>query len=244
MVDSLIDLKQYAIAGASIAICIAVVLITLFLKGTAKHQAKKEAKCKKKEKQKEVKLNQKSDEKKPNLAEEKVQQIEKVNLPQEKVQQVEVVNLPEEKVQQVEMVNLPEEKVQQVEIVNLPEEKVQQVEALKQVESETEEMKEISPMILYFYKVHSMKKEDNKKIILENSITIGRTVGYEQWAITDDGTVSGKHCKIYQRNNELYMIDLNSTNGTYVNDKRVRGEIKLANHDKIRIGQSEYRIKF
>ena len=55
-------------------------------------------------------------------------------------------------------------------------------------------------------------------------------------------TVSGNHCKIYQRNQELYILDLNSTNGTYINGQRVRGEMKLSNHDKIRIGQSEYRL--
>ena len=111
-----------------------------------------------------------------------------------------------------------------------------------QIVSETSYAEESVPVILNFYKVSATQKDENKRFVLDGYLTIGRNTGYHHWTIEGDMTVSGNHCKIYQRNQELYILDLNSTNGTYINGQRVRGEMKLSNHDKIRIGQSEYRL--
>ena len=93
-----------------------------------------------------------------------------------------------------------------------------------QIVSETSYAEESVPVILNFYKVSATQKDENKRFVLDGYLTIGRNTGYHHWTI------------------ELYILDLNSTNGTYINGQRVRGEMKLSNHDKIRIGQSEYRL--
>ncbi|WP_053985720.1 FHA domain-containing protein [Niameybacter massiliensis] len=94
-----------------------------------------------------------------------------------------------------------------------------------------------------FYKMQTSQLFENYSFRLEDSLTIGRNPGYHHWTIVDDLTVSGNHCKIYQKDGQVYILDLNSTNGTYVNDQRVRGQMKLENHDKIGIGQGSYRIR-
>src|SRR5437764_781399 len=40
-------------------------------------------------------------------------------------------------------------------------------------------------------------------------------------------TVSGRHAKIVEENERLILTDLKSTNGTFVNGKRIEGSIEL-----------------
>ncbi len=348
MMDTSIDLMQYAAVGGVIGILISLIPVAIYLAGAAKRDAKREAKRERKLKKKEAKKAKKMGEKvvseenqepqelrkvhrevppvkqeevqepsQPQVstqqAEERLQPVEKaLNQEQESKQQaekvsqsqvreqlVEEVRWPQEKPQQgasqlqvneplMEEINPPLEKIPQVEVQNQEQEKVQvenlqpaevasslkeephlekiisklkqksqELEAEKhkqfaedrlvqqqntQIASATSYAEESVPVILNFYKVSATQKDENKRFVLDGYLTIGRNTGYHHWTIDGDMTVSGNHCKIYQRNQELYILDLNSTNGTYVNGQRVRGEMKLSNHDKIRIGQSEYRL--
>ena len=49
------------------------------------------------------------------------------------------------------------------------------------------------------------------------------------------GGVSREHCEIVLRDGELRLVDL-SRYGTFVNEKRVDGEIALARGDVVRVG--------
>ena len=348
MMDTSIDLMQYAAVGGIIGILISLIPVAIYLAGAAKRDAKREAKRERKLKKKEAKKAKKMGEKvvseenqepqelrkvhrevppvkqeevqepsqpqvstqqaeerlQPvektlNQGQESKQQAEKVSQPQVREQLVEEVRGQQEKPQQVasqlqvneplvEEIKPPLEKIPQVEVQNQEQQKVQvenlqpaevassfkeephlekiisqlkqksqELEAEKhkqfaedklveqqntQITSATSYSEESVPVILNFYKVSTTQKDENKRFVLDGYLTIGRNTGYHHWTIEGDMTVSGNHCKIYQRNQELYILDLNSTNGTYVNGQRVRGEMKLSNHDKIRIGQSEYRL--
>lgn len=79
-------------------------------------------------------------------------------------------------------------------------------------------------------------------ITLEASLNIGRVKEKNDWAIENDHTVSSKHCKIYIADEKIYLIDLNSTNGTYVNQLRITHPVALKDNDLIRMGSGEYRI--
>jgi len=57
--------------------------------------------------------------------------------------------------------------------------------------------------------------------------------------IVNDRTVSSNHLKIYFRNNEYYIEDLGSTNGTFVNGQKIKGEKKLNHNDTIQIGKTK-----
>ncbi|MEG1296834.1 FHA domain-containing protein, partial [Niameybacter sp.] len=122
--------------------------------------------------------------------------------------------------------------------------KIPKFESAKEVEARLEsEALDSQAFMISFYKMHTTNTDENKKFTLENALTIGRNPGYHHWTLLDDPTVSGNHCKIYQREGQIYILDLNSTNGTYINGQRVRGQIKLENHDKLEVGQSAYRIR-
>src|SRR6266568_1870008 len=57
----------------------------------------------------------------------------------------------------------------------------------------------------------------------------------------DNLAVSGEHAVLQMIGNEVYLEDLNSTNGTYVNGKAVKKQL-LQNSDTVEIGK--YKIKY
>ena len=54
-----------------------------------------------------------------------------------------------------------------------------------------------------------------------------------------DNEISRQHAEIRSEQNEYKIVDLNSSNGTYVNGRRVT-EAKLSSGDRIQVGQSVF----
>ena len=69
-----------------------------------------------------------------------------------------------------------------------------------------------------------------------NGITIGRDATC--YIVVDDGKVSGKHVKLSYTPNGWSVMDLGSTNGTYVNNQRISGQVQLQNGDTVKIGDT------
>jgi pSer/pThr/pTyr-binding forkhead associated (FHA) protein len=69
--------------------------------------------------------------------------------------------------------------------------------------------------------------------------TIGRATRAD--FIVDRPLVSRVHCRIEAGNDELEVIDLSSTNGTFVNGKRIK-RAALAVGDRLRVGRVELRV--
>jgi hypothetical protein len=59
----------------------------------------------------------------------------------------------------------------------------------------------------------------------------------------DDRYASGLHARVYSRAGRFYVEDMNSTNGTLLNDATVNGEAELVAGDLIRIGDTEFRFE-
>jgi hypothetical protein len=66
-------------------------------------------------------------------------------------------------------------------------------------------------------------------------LTIGR--GPDNGLVVEDSRASRHHARIYGRQGALLLADLGSTNGSWVNDRRVQ-EIALGEGDQIRIGDT------
>lgn len=82
--------------------------------------------------------------------------------------------------------------------------------------------------------------KDGSIIPLRSDVTIGRKS--DNSIVLLDQHVSGYHAKIVVRSNGLFLEDLNSTNGTFINDNKVKGKIKLSNKDRIKIGTAIFKI--
>ncbi len=60
--------------------------------------------------------------------------------------------------------------------------------------------------------------------------------------ILDVALVSRLHCRITAGDERLEVVDLKSTNGTFVNDKRVQ-KARLETGDRLRIGRVELTVE-
>ena len=69
--------------------------------------------------------------------------------------------------------------------------------------------------------------------------TVGRAPGAD--LILDVALVSRLHCRLTAADDQLEVVDLESTNGTFVNDKRIE-RAKLATGDRLRIGRVELTV--
>ena len=71
-----------------------------------------------------------------------------------------------------------------------------------------------------------------------------KTVGRAPRAdfILDVALVSRLHCRLTAGDDQLEVLDLKSTNGTFVNDKRV-AKARLAKGDRLRIGRVEFTVE-
>lgn len=81
-------------------------------------------------------------------------------------------------------------------------------------------------------------------VIKEVQLTKERTtVGRRPYndIVIDNLAVSGEHAALQMAGGEVYLEDLNSTNGTYVNGKVAKKQL-LQNGDTVEVGK--YRIKF
>jgi pSer/pThr/pTyr-binding forkhead associated (FHA) protein len=70
---------------------------------------------------------------------------------------------------------------------------------------------------------------------LSNTLTIGR-VDDNDIIITDDSFVSSHHARIEIRPDSVWVVDLKSTNGTFVNGQRVADARSVRKGDRIQVG--------
>ena len=76
---------------------------------------------------------------------------------------------------------------------------------------------------------------------LIGGLTIGRSA--EADVRIDDRYASGVHARIFTRDGRSYVEDMNSTNGTLLNDATLSGEAELIDGDVVRIGDTEFRYE-
>ena len=71
-----------------------------------------------------------------------------------------------------------------------------------------------------------------------------KTVGRAPRAdfVVDAALVSRLHCRLTATDDGLEVVDLSSTNGTYVNDKRIK-QATLAAGDRLRVGRVELTVE-
>ncbi|MGE5245553.1 MAG: FHA domain-containing protein [Betaproteobacteria bacterium] len=70
--------------------------------------------------------------------------------------------------------------------------------------------------------------------------TIGRAPRAD--FIVDAALVSRIHCRLEAAEDSVAVIDLSSTNGTFVNDKRVVERARVASGDRLRVGRVELTV--
>jgi pSer/pThr/pTyr-binding forkhead associated (FHA) protein len=70
---------------------------------------------------------------------------------------------------------------------------------------------------------------------IDSEITVGRGGGCAL-VLADDQYASTVHARVFRRGNDLFVDDLESRNGTFVNGKRISGTTKVRRGDQLQFG--------
>jgi FHA domain len=89
--------------------------------------------------------------------------------------------------------------------------------------------------------VAAMGVEPGSAFGVGEGATMGRSDGAD--IRIDDPFASSAHARIFSRGDFMYVEDMGSTNGTYLNGRQIRDAERLKMADVIRIGDSEYRYQ-
>jgi pSer/pThr/pTyr-binding forkhead associated (FHA) protein len=73
-------------------------------------------------------------------------------------------------------------------------------------------------------------------------VTVGRG-GQNDLVLGGDEFASARHARIEVRGDGVWVQDLDSTNGTYVNGSRVAGAQRLGGGDVLRVGETDLRVE-
>lgn len=80
------------------------------------------------------------------------------------------------------------------------------------------------------------------EVDLKLPATVGR--GREASLTLPHPLVSREHCEIYESNGRLFVRDLGSLNGTFINNQRIEGEAELPVGDLLTIGTVTFRAEY
>ncbi len=69
-----------------------------------------------------------------------------------------------------------------------------------------------------------------------DEVTVGRAAGCQ--ITIDDTYVSQVHARVFRRDGQLYVEDLGSTNGTYLNRAKVIGPMVMQPGDQLQVGNT------
>jgi hypothetical protein len=89
--------------------------------------------------------------------------------------------------------------------------------------------------------VAAMGHEPGTTFDVGSGATMGRSDGAQ--IRVDDPFASSAHARVFERGDFMYVEDMGSTNGTYLNGRQIRTAERLKVADVIRIGDSEYRYQ-
>ncbi|HOI11135.1 MAG TPA: FHA domain-containing protein, partial [Myxococcota bacterium] len=78
-----------------------------------------------------------------------------------------------------------------------------------------------------------------KHDLFEDVVTLGRDP--ENTIVLESDSVSRRHARIERLGEHRWVIDLNSTNGTYVDDVPVQPRLRLASGQYLKIGDTIFK---
>ena len=82
--------------------------------------------------------------------------------------------------------------------------------------------------------------EERQLIFEKEEVTIGRATGSD--IVLPRSNISKRHARLVDKHDKVVIVDLRSTNGTYVNGRRITAPELLTYEDKVYIGDFVIRL--
>jgi FHA domain len=76
---------------------------------------------------------------------------------------------------------------------------------------------------------------------LADEVTVGRAAGCQ--VTLDDTYVSQLHARVFARDGQYFVEDLGSTNGTYLNRRKVSGPMVMNRGDRLQVGSTVMELR-
>ena len=96
------------------------------------------------------------------------------------------------------------------------------------------------------YQIVLINQKDSVKtyrLSFNDRVVIGRGKNSCNIPIADDSAVSERHCEVIAENERFYLNDLGSSNGTWLNGRKIVVKSELKSGDVIKLGRGEYTIR-
>jgi len=104
------------------------------------------------------------------------------------------------------------------------------------------QIKILSPEINNMLRLIPVENEQIESIeIKQAEVIVGRDPNNKIYI--PDETISAQHCRIYFSDQQWWINDLNSTNGTYLNDEIIDRPCVVTDGDMIMFGQVKFSIQ-
>jgi pSer/pThr/pTyr-binding forkhead associated (FHA) protein len=84
-------------------------------------------------------------------------------------------------------------------------------------------------------------EQKGRSFELNGELTVGRAAGCQ--VALEDNYVSQLHARVFTRDGTVWVEDLGSTNGTYVNDRRVSSPLAVRRGDQLKVGSTVLEVK-
>jgi hypothetical protein len=78
--------------------------------------------------------------------------------------------------------------------------------------------------------------------LFKDEVSLGR--GEDNDVVIPHASVSRAHARLMRRNGVFELTDLNSTNGSYVNDQPVYGSVRVTSGNQVRLGDVRFVLRY
>lgn len=92
-----------------------------------------------------------------------------------------------------------------------------------------------------FLRIVEPSAHEGQTFDLDDELTIGRSPGCGV-PMTDDIYASTVHARLYRQKDQLWVEDLGSTNGTYVNSEKITHARRLGKGDVLQAGSTVFEV--
>jgi ABC-2 type transport system ATP-binding protein len=86
-------------------------------------------------------------------------------------------------------------------------------------------------------------QQAGREISVDTHVVVGRDVGAADLILDEDTEISRRHATFSRSGAGLTVEDLGSTNGTYVNGRRIEGAVALSGGDRVQVGATVIEIR-